>query len=347
MKLNIKKTKLVEIGKVEIPAVFFRRIVSGITKMDVLFGGSGMPGLLPGSTFTLTAPGGCGKTTLMLQFMNELVKQGFKCAIVSGEESIFQLALNAKRLNVTDLKVANMTDIDEVANLAEDYDMVVIDSFQAMQINEKKNGKMNSRKAESYKLQTIIDAGKKHECVFGFIMHHTKSGQMKGSTEIIHAVDANFGISVVEDQTEMRCIYTDGKNRFGPPGEFSAAFQTSGYDFTIDAVETSAEEKKRMGSAPGGKGARRASEIDSLLKAGEAKGSLTLKDASDIIGDMQRARFLMSDLHMSGMFKKTSRGSKAVFEFVKQEPKPEATTTPSEPNEPEVEESGSEADSAS
>lgn len=316
MDLKIKKTKLVEIGSVKIPETFYRRITSGIEKLDVLFGGSALPGVLPGSTFTLTAAGGCGKTTLMLQWLDALTKIGFECAIVSGEESIYQIAFNAKRLGVEKVKVANMNNIDEIASLGKDFDVVVIDSFQSMHASDD----LNTKELEKYVVETICAAGKKTECVFGFIMHHTKAGLMKGGTVIIHTVDANFGIEIPDD-TEVRNIFTDGKNRFGPPGEFTAAFTAQGYDFTIDAVESSSDEKKRMGSAEGSKGANRKLELEKLKAAGREKGTITLRMASEIIGDMQRARFLMSDLHLAGIFIKSGRGNKATFRF---EPKSEA-----------------------
>lgn len=326
MDLKIKKTKLVEIGSVKIPDTFYRRITSGIDKLDVLFGGSALPGALPGSTFTLTAPGGCGKTTLMLHWLDALTKLGYRCAIVSGEESIYQIAFNAKRLNVEKVMVANMNDIDEIAALGKEYDVVVIDSFQSMRTKEE----LNSRELEKYVVETVCEAAKKTECIFGFIMHHTKSGQMKGGTIIIHTVDANFGIEIPDD-TETRCIFTDGKNRFGPPGEFTAPFTAQGYDFTIDCVESASAESKRMGSSPeGSKGAERKANIEKLKAAGKEKGSLTLRNASEILGDMQKARFLMSDLHLQGVFVKTGRGEKAAFKYVepvKEEVKPTETKT--------------------
>lgn len=310
---HIKKTKLVPVGSVKIPDSFYRRMVSGIDKLDVLFGGSGpLKGLLPGSTFTLTAKGGCGKTTLLLQYCEALCEQGFACAVISGEESIHQIAFNAKRLNVTKTMVANMNDIDEIAKLGEDFDLIIIDSFQSMQTKEEKN----KNELEKYVVETICDAGKKTECCFGFIMHHTKSGDMKGGTIIIHTVDANFAIEIPDD-TETRCIFTDGKNRFGPPGEFTAPFTATGYDFTIDVVESLAAENKRMGGSvnAGSKGALRATQIEMLKKAGRERKTLTLKAASELIGDMQRARFLMSDLHMQGVFVKSGRGSNATFDY--------------------------------
>lgn len=319
---HINKTALKPIGQVKIPQAFYRRICSGIEKMDILFGGpvEKTKGLLPGSSFTLTAPGGCGKTTLMLQYAEALCEQGYACAILSGEESVHQIAFTAQRLNVKKVMVANINNIDAIAALMIDYDFVVIDSFQSMKPDAKvarEKGIRNPKQIEKYCVETLTSAGKKHECAVGFIMHHTKGGQMKGGTIIIHTVDANFCIWAPEVDNPTRWVETDGKNRFGPPGKFSAAFESTGYDFSVDAVETEDEERKRMHAGPSGagnalgssKGARRAKELE-LLKAVE---KLTLAEAAKIIGDMQRARFLMSDLHLEGVFKKEGRGATAVF----------------------------------
>ena len=65
MDLKINSTAFVEIKDVTIPSVFFKRMNSGIEQLDALFGN----GLLPGSSITVAARAGLGKTTLMLQLL--------------------------------------------------------------------------------------------------------------------------------------------------------------------------------------------------------------------------------------------------------------------------------------
>ena len=57
MKLNIKSNKLQKVSAIDIPDRFFNRMSTGVAELDSLFGG----GILPGSTFTLTAAPGTGK----------------------------------------------------------------------------------------------------------------------------------------------------------------------------------------------------------------------------------------------------------------------------------------------
>ena len=320
MKLEyITKTKMQRVGGIKIPDIFFRRLKSGIDKMDQLFGGSINPGVLPGSSFTITGVGGTGKSCLMLQWLQAFSKQGYACAVASGEESIYQIALTAKRLDVTDVMVANISDIDAVAELTKQYDILIVDSFQSMHPSpaREKLGIKGARKVEKYCVETLCSAGKENECVIGFVMHHTKAGVMKGGTIVIHTVDANFEIWAPEPDIPTRWIETSLKNRFGPPWKFSAAFEATGYDFTVDIEESVDDELKRAGLSPTmgkagvfeGKGARRASEIATLLE----NETLTLAQGAEIVGDMQRARFILSDLHLQGLFVKTGRGATALF----------------------------------
>lgn len=321
MDLNIKKTKLAQAQNIDIPEIFYRRIVSGIDKLDILFGGPGekTKGVLPGSTNTLTAPGGCGKTTLMLQWGESLCERGYAAAIVSGEESRAQIAFNAKRLGVKKLLIGNSSDVDSITQLMEDLDVIIIDSFQAMRPSAaavKEHKIHNTRKIEQYCLETIIKAAQKTECAVMFIMHHTKGGQMKGSTNITHSVDGNFCIWQPEPDSPNRWVETDGKNRFGPPGKFSAALTDTGYDFSIDLVESEEDERKRMNGGDGkaggwSKGARRQAEIDAILSLKEITFNTPIPGFEDM--DIMRKRELLSSLHLGGELVKEGRGQKCKF----------------------------------
>ena len=144
MNLNFNSTKLRKIKDIEVPDIFNRRLKTGINKIDVLFD----EGILPGSASTLTAKAGCGKTTFMLQMLNGLAKNGYRVGYFSGEESIYQLAFTANRVESTEVPVANITDIDPIKQMMNDLDLIVIDSFQALTSKTK----MNSRQLEKLSL---------------------------------------------------------------------------------------------------------------------------------------------------------------------------------------------------
>ena len=73
MNLNYTNTNFKTVSDIEIPDIFYRRYKSGILVMDELFG----EGILPGSSVTMCAAAGCGKTTLLLQLLEGLSRNGY------------------------------------------------------------------------------------------------------------------------------------------------------------------------------------------------------------------------------------------------------------------------------
>ena len=212
MTLDFESTGLQRVKDIKVPDIFNRRLKTGINKVDVLFD----EGILPGSAATLTAQAGCGKTTFMLQLLQGLAKNGYSTGYFSGEESIYQLAYTARRINTPDVKIANVTDIDTIKSYMNELDLCVVDSFQALTSKTK----MNTRQLEKYAVQELTKHAKNTECTIVFIMHLTKSGDLKGSTIVPHTVDSNIKIVKIPDAEldDARCVYFE-KNRFGPLNE--------------------------------------------------------------------------------------------------------------------------------
>ena len=104
--IGLQATGFTKAKDVVVPEIFNRRVKSGIRQIDE---GLLDDGVLPGSTFTLTARAGCGKTTLMLQILDGMAKNGYKVGYCSGEESIYQLGHTCDRINVTEVELANKT----------------------------------------------------------------------------------------------------------------------------------------------------------------------------------------------------------------------------------------------
>ena len=111
MNLQLDKTKFVKVSDVVIPEVFFRRMKTNIQEVDALFG----DGILPGSSVTLTARAGLGKTTLMLQMLEGLSLNGKRVGYCSSEESIEQIAMTCKRLSVANIQLCNENNIDTIS----------------------------------------------------------------------------------------------------------------------------------------------------------------------------------------------------------------------------------------
>lgn len=225
MNLNIDTTTFTKVSDITVPDIFYRRMKTGVTEIDELFGN----GILPGSAFTITARAGCGKTTFLLQLFEALSLNGYNVGYASGEENTFQLAFNCRRLKVANVNVANVTDVDELVKATAVYDALVIDSFQALTTGSDRN----TRELEHYAITTLVNAAKTNECAIFFVLHLTKAGVLKGGTLIPHTVDVNMQIDIDEDAGDDRArVIGFTKNRFGPCNEFSSMLTETGFVFT-------------------------------------------------------------------------------------------------------------------
>jgi predicted ATP-dependent serine protease len=215
MNIELKNTEFVDVDKIEIPEIFNRRFKTDIEVVDQLFGGSGF---LPGSTFTLAGGPGSGKSTFLMQMLSILAAKGKNVAYISGEENVYQISFNARRLGIKGVKVCNLTDLDTICDkiLEHKFDFVVIDSFPTVQVNRKN---VSSKKREEMVVNTLCSLAKKNDIVMGFVLHVTKQGKYKGSTLLPHTTDMNIMLSKPEEIEDARNIHTREfhatKNRFG------------------------------------------------------------------------------------------------------------------------------------
>jgi DNA repair protein RadA/Sms len=280
---------------VQIPDIYNRRFKTGKEDLDEIFGGNGF---LPGFTFTLAAAPGTGKTSMLLQILELLEKQGKKTAYISGEENVEQLAFTSKRLNVHRVPLANITDIDELCKAIVEHkcNFVVIDSLPA--ITSKK--KMNKKQLEEYITTKIVQTAKEHEIVIGTILHFTKTGTYKGSTLLPHSVDCNIVMTRNKEDHNLRDVDVT-KNRFGSAGQ--ALFEMTPRGFTFDAVERQEEE-----NAKGKKGSKR----DAILSVLDAA-----KTVADVVKETGVSgaylSTLLRELVTEGLVTKNGRGAEATF----------------------------------
>ena len=79
----------------QVQAVQNNRVTTGIGEFDRVLGG----GMVEGSLILIGGEPGIGKSTLTLQSMGHLARQGKKVLYVSGEESGPQIKLRAERLD--------------------------------------------------------------------------------------------------------------------------------------------------------------------------------------------------------------------------------------------------------
>jgi len=295
MNIKMSSTKFQPVSQVVIPEVYSRRLKSGNEKIDAMFG----EGILPGSSITLTARAGMGKTTFVLQLLENLHNNGHKVGYCSSEESVAQLAMTCKRLQVNNIQVCNESDVDTISKYMDDLDVVVIDSFQGLV-----KGNKRGRDLEKYCIEKLVVRAKETECAVILICHNTKAGGIKGSSLIIHAVDVNISINMIKDaEMNARSIRFE-KNRFGPASDIECFIEYSGYDFETEVIVDGDGDNKTS------KADKKKEQRDAILKLQNVTVQEVCKKLSI---DSTRAGFLLRELVMECKLVKQGRGVEATY----------------------------------
>ena len=299
MNIELNQTTLQPVKNIKVPEVFYRRLKTGMKEFDEFLSG----GWLPGSVFTFTARAGLGKSTLMLQALEGAAAQGYKVAYISCEESIFQIAFTCERLGVKEVSVANLSDVDAIAALMSNHQIIIIDSFQGL--TTKHN--LNSREHEKYCIERLLNEAKKTECTVGVICHQTKNGMIKGSTLIMHEVDANMELNLPDEmENEYQRVLSMAKNRFGATKELACEMTESGYIFNIEPTN---------GDAPKVKTTKREQIWGQIL---ELPGDITIKRIMPLVdGNVMKAMMVLREMVLNEMLVKNGRGNEATYQKTK------------------------------
>lgn len=192
------------------------RSSTGIGELDRVLGG----GLVAGSAILIGGDPGIGKSTLLLQTVVSLASRNLSCAYISGEESVAQVSLRAKRLGLHSKNVlmASATSVrDILASIDKDPpDVVIIDSIQTMFIDniEAAPGTVSQVRAASHEL---IKVAKKRGITLFLVGHVTKDGQIAGPRVLEHMVDTVLYFE--GERSHQFRILRAVKNRFGGTDE--------------------------------------------------------------------------------------------------------------------------------
>jgi DNA repair protein RadA/Sms len=199
------------------PAAPPPRAVLGIAELDRVLGG----GLVAASVVLVGGDPGIGKSTLLLQAAAALARTGRRVMYVSGEESVEQVRLRARRLELADapIEVAsaiNVRDIVAAVEQARDVAFVVIDSIQTMWLDaiESAPGSVAQVRACSFEL---IRLAKSQGFALVLVGHVTKEGALAGPRVLEHMVDAVLYFE--GDRGHQFRILRAVKNRFGATDE--------------------------------------------------------------------------------------------------------------------------------
>jgi DNA repair protein RadA/Sms len=198
------------------------RIATGFAELDRVLGG----GLVPGSVVLIGGDPGAGKSTLLLQVTTALAEAG-EVLYVSGEESLQQLALRARRLELPlgRLRVAAETRADEIATLIGEHRpaVVVLDSIQVMErdgIESMPGSVTQVRETAAFFTRLAKQTG----CVVILVGHVTKEGNLAGPKVLEHMIDC---FVMLDAPAGSRYRTLRGlKNRFGAVNELGVFAMT-------------------------------------------------------------------------------------------------------------------------
>jgi len=190
------------------------RFSTSMGEFDRALGG----GMVPGSAVLIGGSPGAGKSTLLLQVMCQL-SQHMEALYVTGEESLQQVGMRAKRLGLpTDkLKMLAETNINEITAVAEQHRprVIVIDSIQVMHsadVPSAPGSVSQVRECAAFLIQYAKQTG----TAMFFVGHVTKDGNLAGPKVLEHMIDCFLMLD--GDDNRYRTL-RGHKNRFGAVNE--------------------------------------------------------------------------------------------------------------------------------
>jgi len=191
------------------------RFSSGISEFDRVLGG----GLVPGSAILVGGHPGAGKSTLLLQAMCSLASN-MDVLYVTGEESLQQVAMRAKRLdlNADNLKLFSETRLEAIESTVDSLKprVLVVDSIQVVSTDliESAPGSVSQVRECAASLTRMA---KQSGMVLFLVGHVTKDGSIAGPKVLEHMIDCSI---MLEGSNDSRYRTLRGiKNRFGAVNE--------------------------------------------------------------------------------------------------------------------------------
>ena len=207
---ELKGLRLADVEQTDI-----ERVPTGIGEFDRVLGG----GLVAGSVVLIGGDPGIGKSTLLLQAAGGQ-PDNHRVLYVTGEESLQQIAMRARRLEVnTDaLTVLAETCVEHlVQNLQQEKPAcVVVDSVQTIYSEEVSSAPGSVSQLRESASQ-LVRFAKTTGTTILLVGHVTKEGNIAGPRVLEHMVDA---VLYFESESDSRYrILRAIKNRFGAANE--------------------------------------------------------------------------------------------------------------------------------
>ncbi len=215
-----ERTSLYKDGPVLLKDVVARdedRLKTNIRELDRVLGG----GIVKGSVILIGGDPGVGKSTISLQVSNHLTQQGIGVLYISGEESVEQTKLRAKRLGESgadNLYIVNQTDLSLIIEYIRKLkpQVVIIDSIQVIfdpSISSSPGSVSQVRECAG----ALQQLAKTTDISIFIIGHVTKEGTLAGPRVLEHIVDTVLYFE--GDRFAIYRILRAVKNRFGSTNE--------------------------------------------------------------------------------------------------------------------------------
>lgn len=195
-----------------------KRLKTNIAELDRVLGG----GIVSGSVILIGGDPGVGKSTISLQVSNELTKDGSTVLYVSGEESVAQTKLRARRLGAGEteakLYIVNQTDLSLILEYIRKINpqVVIIDSIQVLfepGVSSAPGSVSQVRECAGI----LTQLAKTTDTSIFIIGHVTKEGALAGPRVLEHIVDTVLYFE--GDRFSIYRILRAVKNRFGSTNE--------------------------------------------------------------------------------------------------------------------------------
>lgn len=207
----------------DIKAIDMARTPTGHDELDRVLGG----GIVEGGVVLIGGDPGIGKSTLLLQALDSLQRNGQSTLYVTGEESGAQVALRSRRLGLDNSQVKVLAEIqlEKILGILQNIqpNIAVIDSIQTVyseQLTSAPGSVAQVRECAAHLTRAAKASG---TCIV-LVGHVTKEGALAGPRVLEHMVDT---VLYFEGDTHssfrlVRAI----KNRFGAVNEIGVFAMT-------------------------------------------------------------------------------------------------------------------------
>lgn len=246
-KKTLGELNLVQMNQMEFDPSLFTPMKTN-TIVDTILSTEG--GLFPGTNTVVIGDPGVGKSTVLLDMLASLKRQGKKVLFISGEMNEIDLHGYVKRFpKFGDIPILFLQHYDGCVQeaiesvLDEGYDCVLVDSWAEVNDSFAEENNCTKKKAESWLLDLMDQHNKaknkldKHTA-FVVIQQMSKSGDFIGSNRIKHMTTAMAHLKFDGRGRDAARYMIFSKNRRGDVGEkiYFSLFRPNNVEYSFEMV---------------------------------------------------------------------------------------------------------------